>query len=36
MNNIEKLVNLKHYELLRLILAENIFDMIFRNKLVKK
>ena len=34
-NNIEKLVNLKHYELLE-DLAENIFDMIFRNKLVKK
>ena len=34
-NNVEKLVNLKHYELLE-DLAENIFDMIFRNKLVKK
>ena len=33
-NNIEKLVNLKHYELLE-DLAENIFDMIFKNKLVK-
>ena len=33
-NSIEKLVNLKHYELLE-DLAENIFDMIFKNKLVK-
>ena len=34
-NSIEKLVNLKHYELLE-DLAENIFDIIFKNKLVKK
>ena len=32
---IEKLVNLKHHELLE-DLAENIFNMIFKNKLVKK
>ena len=32
---IEKLANLKHHELLE-DLAENIFNMIFKNKLVKK
>ena len=32
---IEKLANLKHHELLE-DLAENIFDTIFKNKLVKK
>ena len=32
---IEKLANLKHHELLEE-LAENIFDTIFKNKLVKK
>ena len=32
---IEKLVNLKHHELLE-DLAENIFNIIFKNKLVKK
>ena len=32
---IEKLTNLKHYELLE-DLAENIFNIIFKNKLVKK
>ncbi len=32
---IEKLTNLKHHELLE-DLAENIFDIIFKNKLVKK
>ncbi len=32
---IEKLTNLKHHELLEN-LAENIFNMIFKNKLVKK
>ncbi len=32
---IEKLTNLKHHELLE-DLAENIFSMIFKNKLVKK
>ena len=32
---IEKLANLKHHELLE-DLAENIFNIIFRNKLVKK
>ena len=32
---IEKLTNLKHHELLE-DLSENIFNMIFRNKLVKK
>ena len=32
---IEKLTNLKHHELLE-DLAENIFNMIFKNKLVKK
>ena len=32
---IEKLANLKHHELLE-DLAENIFNKIFRNKLVKK
>ena len=34
-SRIEKITNLKHHELLE-DLAENIFDMIFRNKLVKK
>ena len=34
-NNIEKITNLKHHELLE-DLAENIFNMIFKNKLVKK
>ena len=34
-NKIEKITYLKHYELLE-DLAENIFNMIFRNKLVKK
>ena len=34
-NKIEKITYLKHHELLE-DLAENIFDMIFRNKLVKK
>ena len=32
---IENLVNLKHHELLE-DLAENIFNIIFKNKLVKK
>ena len=32
---IEKLVNLKHHELLE-DLAENIFNIFFKNKLVKK
>ncbi len=34
-SKIEKITYLKHYELLE-DLAENIFNMIFRNKLVKK
>ena len=34
-SKIEKIAYLKHYELLE-DLAENIFNMIFRNKLVKK
>ena len=34
-SKIEKLTSLKHHELLE-DLAENIFDMIFKNKLVKK
>ena len=34
-SRIEKITNLKHHELLE-DLAENIFDMIFRNKIVKK
>ncbi len=34
-NKIEKLVSLKHHELLE-DLAENIFDAIFQNKIVKK
>ena len=34
-NKIEKLSNLKHHELLE-DLSENIFNMIFQNKLVKK
>ena len=34
-NKIEKITYLKHHELLE-DLAENIFDMIFKNKLVKK
>ena len=34
-NEIEKLTNVKHYELLE-DLAESIFKMIFNNKLVKK
>ena len=34
-SKIEKLTNLKHYELLE-DLSENIFNMIFQNKLVKK
>ena len=33
-NEIEKLTNIKHYELLE-DLAESIFKMIFNNKLVK-
>ena len=33
--NIEKLTNLKHHELLE-DLSENIFNMLFQNKLVKK
>ena len=34
-DDIERLTNLKHYELLE-DLAENIFNVIFKNKLVKK
>ena len=34
-SRIEKITNLKHHELLE-DLAENIFNMIFKNKLVKK
>ena len=34
-NKIEKLTNLKHHELLE-DLSENIFNMLFQNKLVKK
>ena len=34
-DDIERLANLKHHELLE-DLAENIFDIIFKNKLVKK
>ena len=34
-SKIEKLANLKHHELLE-DLAENIFDIVFKNKLVKK
>ena len=34
-NEIEKLTNIKHYELLE-DLAESIFEIIFNNKLVKK